>query len=106
MNVIKRNGTAEPFDLHKIAEAMHKAYRSVGLNFSSEECLKQAQEITKAYPKTEDVSIETIQDDVELYLMKKKYYEAARSYIKYREKTKKQIAIILGQITMKDRILY
>jgi ribonucleoside-diphosphate reductase alpha chain len=81
MNVIKRNGTKEPFDLHKIAAAMQKSYRSVGLTFTDEECLKQAQEITKAYAKNEDVAIETIQDDVELYLMKKKYYEAARSYI-------------------------
>ncbi|MDY0295181.1 MAG: adenosylcobalamin-dependent ribonucleoside-diphosphate reductase [Acholeplasmataceae bacterium] len=88
MNVIKRNGTAEPFDLLKIAQAMQKAYRSVGLTFSDEECLKQATEITKSYAKDQDVAIETIQDDVELYLMKKKYYEAARSYIKYREKQK------------------
>jgi ribonucleoside-diphosphate reductase alpha chain len=88
MNVVKRNGAVEPFDLNKIANAMQKAYKSVGISFTDDECLKQATEITKAYPKTQDVSIETIQDDVELYLMKKKHYDAARSYIKYREKQK------------------
>ena len=88
MYVVKRNGQKEPFDLNKIAHAMQKAYRSVGLSFTEEECLKQATEITKAYPKNQEVMIETIQDDVELYLMKKKHYEAARAYIKYREKQK------------------
>ncbi|MCR3905482.1 MAG: adenosylcobalamin-dependent ribonucleoside-diphosphate reductase [Tenericutes bacterium] len=88
MYVVKRNGAQEPFDLNKIANAMQKAYKSVGVAFSDEECLKQATEITKAYPKNQEVSIETIQDDVELYLMKKKHYEAAKSYIKYREKQK------------------
>ncbi|MBU1144108.1 MAG: adenosylcobalamin-dependent ribonucleoside-diphosphate reductase [Firmicutes bacterium] len=88
MNVIKRNGAVESFDLNKIANAMQKAYKSVGISFTDEECLKQATEITKAYPKSQDVSIETIQDDVELFLMKKKHYDAARSYIKYREKQK------------------
>lgn len=88
MYVIKRNGIKEPFDLNKIANAMQKAYRSVGLSFTDEECLKQATEITKAYPKDQEVNIEMIQDDVELYLMKKKHYDAARSYIKYREKQK------------------
>lgn len=88
MNVVKRNGAIEPFDLNKIANAMQKAYKSVGLSFTDEECLKQATEITKAYPKNQEVSIEMIQDDVELYLMKKKHYDVARSYIKYREKQK------------------
>lgn len=88
MYVVKRNGAQEPFDLNKIANAMQKAYKSVGVVFSDEDCLKQATEITKAYPKNQEVSIETIQDDVELYLMKKKHYEAAKSYIKYREKQK------------------
>jgi ribonucleoside-diphosphate reductase alpha chain len=90
MFVIKRNGSKEPFDVGKIASAMLKAYKTIGVDFNYEECLKQAIEITKPYKKSEDVSIETIQDDVELYLMKKKQYEAAKSYIKYREKQKNE----------------
>lgn len=88
MFVLKRNGSKETFDLRKIASAMLKAYKSVGSDFSEEDCLKQAQEITKAYAKDQEVNIETIQDDVELYLMKKKQFEAAKAYIKYREKQK------------------
>ncbi|MFH0767126.1 MAG: ATP cone domain-containing protein, partial [Bacillota bacterium] len=71
MYVLKRNGSKEEFDLGKIANAMLKAYHNVGADSSLEDCLKQAQEITKAYPKTQEVNIEIIQDDVELYLMKK-----------------------------------
>ncbi len=79
MYVVKRNGTKEPFDLNKIAIAMHKAYLGVGIELSVEECLKQALKITKGYPKDQEVNIEKIQDDVELFLMESKQYEAARS---------------------------
>lgn len=85
MFVLKRNGTKEPFDVQKIAIAMQKAYQSVGLTFSDEECLQQATTITKNYEKDQEINIEQIQDDVELFLMETKLYEAAKAYIKYRE---------------------
>ncbi|NCU33522.1 MAG: hypothetical protein EOM23_11485 [Candidatus Moranbacteria bacterium] len=86
MFVLKRNGTKEPFDVQKIAIAMQKAYRSCGIQFSDDECLKQAQKITKNYKKGQAINIEQIQDDVELFLMETKQYEAAKAYIKYRER--------------------
>lgn len=86
MFVLKRNGSKEPFDILKIANAMQKAYKSVNIDFSDEECLKQAKEITKNYKESQEVHIEKIQDDVELFLMEIKQYEAAKAYIKYREK--------------------
>lgn len=86
MYVLKRNGSRELFDLQKIANAMKKAYRNVGVEVSEEECLKQAQKITKSYKKDQDINIEKIQDDVELFLMESKQYEAAKAYIKYRER--------------------
>jgi len=88
MYVVKRNGAKELFDFNKIALAMFKAYKGVGANFTLEDCQKQAEKITKSYKKDEDVNIERIQDDVENFLMQSKQYEAARSYIKYREKQK------------------
>jgi len=90
MYVVKRNGTKEPFDLNKIAIAMHKAYLGVGIELSVEECLKQALKITKGYPKDQEVNIEKIQDDVELFLMESKQYEAAKAYIKYRERQRNE----------------
>ncbi|HBG32595.1 MAG TPA: ribonucleoside-diphosphate reductase, adenosylcobalamin-dependent, partial [Acholeplasmataceae bacterium] len=90
MYVVKRNGTKEHFDLNKIAIAMHKAYLGVGIELSVEECLKQALKITKGYPKDQEVNIEKIQDDVELFLMESKQYEAAKAFIKYRERQRNE----------------
>lgn len=88
MYVIKRNSAKEEFDVQKIAIAMHKAYLSVGSEFTLQDCIKQATKITKAYSDKEDVNIEQIQDDVELFLMQTKQFDAAKAYIKYREKQK------------------
>lgn len=88
MYVMKRNGTKEVFDFNKIALAMFKSYKSVGANFTLMDCQKQAEKISKSYVEGEDINIEQIQDDVENFLMQSKQYDAARSYIKYREKQK------------------
>jgi len=85
--VIKRNGVKEKFDIEKIAHAMYKAYVSVGEEITFEECLNQAKLITKdLLANGPEISIEKIQDCVELYLMDSKKYETAKAYIKYREK--------------------
>jgi ribonucleotide reductase alpha subunit len=85
--VVKRNGVKEKFDISKIANAMHKAYLSVGEEITYEECLEQAKFITKDLLQNgTEISIENIQDCVELYLMDTKKYETAKAYIKYREK--------------------
>jgi ribonucleoside-diphosphate reductase alpha chain len=86
MYVVKRNGVKEKFDVEKIANAMHKAYLSVGEQITKEECLSQAKFITKDLRNKSEISIEKIQDCVELYLMDTKKYETAKAYIKYREK--------------------
>jgi|GEM_PF-530996 len=88
MHVIKRNGSNEQFDVVKIAHAIYRAYQSVGRDYSKEVCLKQATDITASYSPNEDVNIEKIQDDVELFLMQSGEFETAKSYIKYREKQK------------------
>lgn len=88
MYVIKRNGSKELFDFNKIALAMFKAYKGVGADVTLADCQKQAEKITKSYGKDADINIEQIQDDVENFLMQSKNFEAARTYIKYREKQK------------------
>jgi len=72
--------------LNKIASALHKAYISVGEELSINDCLRQAENITSDYSKTDLINIEKIQDDVELFLMETKKYEVAKAYIKFREK--------------------
>ncbi|XMB71863.1 adenosylcobalamin-dependent ribonucleoside-diphosphate reductase [Mycoplasmatota bacterium WC30] len=86
MQVIKRNGEKEKFNINKISHALHKAYLSVGEDMSEKECLEQAIEITKDYNKGNLINIEKIQDNVELFLMETKKYEVAKAYIKFRER--------------------
>ncbi len=86
MQVIKRNGEKEKFNINKISHALHKAYLSVGEKMTEKECLQQSKEITKDYNKSDLINIEKIQDNVELFLMETKKYEVAKAYIKFRER--------------------
>ncbi len=86
MFVIKRNGVKEKFDKRKIADALYKAYRSVGNKKTKIQCTEYAKKITDELHELEEVSIEMIQDCVELFLMENKDYDVAKAYIKYREK--------------------
>lgn len=86
MFVIKRNGVKEKFDKKKIAEALYKAYLSVDSKKTKSQCVEYARKITEEFQNEEEISIEKIQDCVELFLMENKDYEVAKSYIKYREK--------------------
>jgi ribonucleoside-diphosphate reductase alpha chain len=86
MYVVKRNGVKEKFDKKKISEAMYKAYKSVGIKKSKTQCMEYAKKITDELSAIDEVTIEKIQDCVELFLMENKDYEVAKAYIKYREK--------------------
>ncbi len=86
MLVIKRNGEKEEFDLNKIAHALRKAYLSVNKEITQKECIEQAKIITSDYNEGDEINIEKIQDNVELFLMETKNYEVAKAYIKFREK--------------------
>lgn len=89
MNVIKRDGREVQFQREKIINAISKASNEVSKSGVSE--IPQsiingiAEELEKKYT-TENyaVSVEYIQDDIEMELMKKGYYEVARAYIRYR----------------------
>jgi ribonucleoside-diphosphate reductase alpha chain len=90
MKVIKRNGKVEAFDIRKIADALYRVYRETGDRTKTKKvCKEQAKEISVKYLENNvDIDIESIQDDVENYLMENKEFTAARAYIKYREKQK------------------
>lgn len=88
MNVIKRNGSVESFDINKISTAIYKVYREVGDRSKTKKiCKEQAKEIAFKYLETNtDIDIERIQDDVENYLMDNKQFDAAKAFIKYRHR--------------------
>ena len=89
MNVIKRDGREVQFQREKIINAISKASSEVSKSGVAE--IPQsiingiAEELEKKYTaENYAVSVEYIQDDIEMELMKKGYYEVARAYIRYR----------------------
>lgn len=87
MDVIKRDGTAVPFDKTKIITAILKAFLDVdGQIYEIDTATDIAADIEKKYINTEFVNVEDIQDDVEEYLMRSERTDVARAYIRFRYK--------------------
>jgi len=88
INVIKRNGKEVKFDAKKIVNAIKKANDTVSRKLPCIEVQRIAQEISGAVSKsTHAVSVEDIQDKVEIALMRREgYEELAQAYIRYRYK--------------------
>lgn len=84
MQVIKRNGEREEFNLDKILIAVTKAFNSVGYHMP--EYLERM--IPCLIVERDEISVEEIQDKVEQILMNNNHFEAAKSYILFREKHK------------------
>ena len=94
-NIKKRSGQLVPFDKDKITQAVYKCLQQV-----DHESIEDAEKITKKVDKRVSKfvkehgkdfipSVEEIQDLVEFELMKAGFFEAAKSYILYREERKK-----------------
>ena len=84
--VVKRDGTLAEFDEEKIVNAVAAAFESVGQTLPPGliESFIKAIEVNLPNP----VGVEEIQNRVERYLMDNKYFQAAKSFILYREKHK------------------
>lgn len=95
--VVKRDGTLAEFDEKKIVNAVAAAFESVGQTLPPGlmESLTKAIEVNLPNP----VGVEEIQNRVERYLMDNKYFQAAKSFILYREKHKEDRIL-------KDRLSY
>ncbi len=99
LHVIRRNGKITPFDAHKIAIAMTKAFLAVeGGNAAAStrvhetvERLSQTMQNTfkRRLPAGGMIHIEDIQDQVELTLMREGLQKVAREYVLYREERKR-----------------
>lgn len=86
LKVIKRTGIIEDFDEKKLINVISAAFKSVGKIFPEELINPFVQEIVASLPNP--VGVEEIQDKVARKLMDNKYFEAATSFILYREKHK------------------
>ncbi len=94
--VIRRNGTVVSFDRQKIIVALTKAFLNVmGSGGADSASVRQSVEETadrviksllRRNPLSSTFHIESIQDQVELALMRGEYHQVARVYVIYREK--------------------
>ena len=90
MEIIKRDGARVPFEKEKIELAIAKAFSSVDSLVTDEKLSEMSDKIVatieEKYPKDHTVSVEEIQDLVELTLIDENYYREVKSFILYRAK--------------------
>lgn len=88
MKIIKRSGEERDFDIKKIERAIRKAFISVGKPIDEEKISIMAksveEKILTSFPQDHQVSVEEIQDLVEITLLENNYYTVVKSYILYR----------------------
>ena len=87
MQVIKRDGNLEKFNINKIKSAVEKAFKSC--NKEMPQYLYGTLDALFSTLGGDTIDIEEIQDKVENILMNDKHFDVAKSYIIYREKHKK-----------------
>ena len=80
-HIIKRDGKKELFTIDKIKNAIAKAFLAVGA-FATEETLGA---ILSHLRVRNDVTVEGIQNQVEVALMAEGYYQVAKAFILYRQ---------------------
>ncbi len=99
LRVIRRNGGVTPYDDSKITVAITKAFLAVEGGQAADSArirhtvAEMTRHITEAFkrrlPQGGTIHIETIQDQVELALMRAGEHQVARSYVLYREERRK-----------------
>ncbi|MBO7466405.1 MAG: anaerobic ribonucleoside-triphosphate reductase [Bacteroidaceae bacterium] len=81
IQIVKRDGSRESFSIEKIKNAIRKAFLSVG-SFATEEDLVS---ILGRIHVANGMSVEEIQNQVEVALMAEKYFAVAKSFMLYRQ---------------------
>ena len=79
--IVKRDGKREKFSIDKIKNAIRKAFLAVG-GFATEENLTA---ILSRVRIADGMSVEEIQNQVEVALMAERYFAVAKSYMLYRQ---------------------
>lgn len=82
IHILKRNGQQEDFSIDKIKNAIRKAFLATG-SFATESDLN---EILSRVNIKDMMTVEDIQNQVEVALMAEKYYAVAKSYMLYRQR--------------------
>ena len=82
IHILKRNGQQEDFSIDKIKNTIRKAFLATG-SFATESDLN---EILSRVNIKNMMTVEDIQNQVEVALMSEKYYAVAKSYMLYRQR--------------------
>lgn len=104
MQIIKRDGSYQEYSSEKIANAIKKAFKAQEKMISDNE-LKDIifsieNEIDFRLDRNDPITVEWIQDRVEIELMKREHFEEVRSYILYRENHTKTREAIKGIVDL------
>ena len=83
MQIVKRTGEIVDYDFNRIFNAIKAARDSVALEVSDEKIREVADAVEEAIEHYERISIEEIQDIVEIKLMEFGLTEMARHYVLY-----------------------
>ncbi len=80
--IIKRDGKEVPFSIEKIKNAIAKAFLSVNC-FATQEIMTSILSHLNIY---NGITVEEVQNQVEVALMQERYYSVAKSFMLYRQK--------------------
>ena len=92
LNVKKRNGEIVAFDITKIEKAIEQAFKSVRRGYSQDILELLALRVTANFSdkiQNDIISVEDIQDSVEIVLIQSSFVDVAKSYIIYRKQHEK-----------------
>ena len=92
IHVVKRDGEVAEFGLSKITEAIKKAFKATGNDYSNEILELLSLRVTADFQKKlkdGHITVEEIQDSVEHVLEQAGYTEVAKAYILYRKQREK-----------------
>lgn len=80
--ITKRNGTTEPLNIEKIKTVIIKAFQSQGKDINSETLNKIMQRLRFC----NGMSVEDVQNQVEVALMAEKHFQVAKAFMLYRKR--------------------
>lgn len=80
--ITKRNGTTEPLNIEKIKTVIIKAFQSQGKDINSETLNKIMQRLRFC----NGMSVEDVQNQVEVALMVEKHFQVAKAFMLYRKR--------------------
>ncbi len=105
LNVKKRDGKIVEFDIHKIESALAKAFDAVNKNYNQDIIELLSLRVTADFNSKvvkNIISVEDIQDSVEVVLIEASYADVAKAYILYRKQHEKMRNIKSTILDYKD----